>query len=488
MRVKKSVKAKANSKLSIKNERPKAKAAQVKSAATKYIIPLTTGLAAPVQGNLEKFDHIVVLMLENRSFDHMLGYLSLHDNRTDIEGLQSNMSNPDANNQPFSIFPLGKTRFTSDEDPCHDGHCVTSQIANNNSGFLQNYLSERPNAPSPPVVMGYYKAADLPMFDHLAGEFMVCNHWHSSVDGATWPNRLYSVTGRADKNDFKKENKKVPLYDNSSFVRYLDANKVSWRWYCHNFPPTLRLIDSKYRFGSYSHFAYVSPHISFDSSFIEDAKNGDLASVSWIDPGFINRPLGSADNSNDDHPPSDVRNGQELILHVYDALVNGPKWDKTLFIVTYDEHGGFFDHVPVPAAPDDRTLFQSYGVRVPAFIVSPYVERASVSNTLFDHTSIIKTILMKYCSRPDGSIPDMGARVTGANHVGSELSRTTPRKAPSYRKAANTIISASAEALKASLNIDGPALMPPSDPNEIQRGLIAARQRLKAQGFPEGRL
>ena len=115
------------------------------------------------------------------------------------------MSNPDNNNVPLPVFHLNRTRFTTEEDPCHVGRCVTDQLKNNNSGFLKNYLAIHPNAPAPPVVMGYYNADDLPVYDHLAREFTVCNRWHCSVDGATWPNRLYSVTGRADKKDLKKD-------------------------------------------------------------------------------------------------------------------------------------------------------------------------------------------------------------------------------------------------------------------------------------------
>ncbi len=493
--VAKNIKVTAN-KASIKSPPKKAKAtatkpdrtsARRKSAVTKMVMSLAAGLSDPTQGNLAKFDHLVVLMLENRSFDHMLGYLSLTGGRNDIDGLTAGMSNPDNHNVPLPVFHLDRTRFTKDEDPCHEGHCVTDQLKNNNSGFLKNYLSERPGTPVPPVVMGHYDANDLPVFDHLAKEFTVCDRWFCSVDGATWPNRLYSITGRADKNDFKKENKKVPLYDNPSFVRHLDSNGVSWRWYCQNFPPTLRLVDGNYRFGSFSHFASIDSTFSIDSSFLDDARKGNLADVSWIDPGFVNSPLGSADTSNDDHPPSDVRNGQELVLRVYDAVVNGPKWERTLLLVTYDEHGGFFDHVPVPAANDDRPTFQSYGVRVPAFIISPFVEKMSVSHTLFDHTSIIKTILMKYCS--DGaSIPDMGKRVTSANHLGSVLTRDTPRTPPVYTKAKNAIIAWKTEAFKASLNVGAAVVVPPTEPNDLQKGMIAARKRLKAEGFPEGQL
>src|SRR6185295_3337366 len=104
------------------------------------------------------------------------------------------------------------------------------------------------------------------------------------------------------------------------------------------------------------------------------------------------------------------------------AVTQGPLWAKTLLVIVYDEHGGFYDHQHPTAIPeDDDQNFRRYGVRVPAFIVSPWVERGKVSNTVFDHTSIIKSILLRFCRKPDGTIPDMGARVTNANHLGSLL-------------------------------------------------------------------
>jgi phospholipase C len=149
---------------------------------------------------------------------------------------------------------------------------------------------------------------------------------------------------------------------------------------------------------------------------------------------------------NDDHPPADIRDGQELVLAVYHALATSPQWEKTLLIIFYDEHGGFFDHVAPPAAPDDDPqMFGRYGVRIPALIISPWVEPGSVSKTLFDHTSISKTILLRFCPgalnepkrhqgllarlRSSGHPRPMGMRVSQANDLGELLTRATPRPA-----------------------------------------------------------
>ena len=122
--------------------------------------------------------------------------------------------------------------------------------------------------------------------------------------------------------------------------------------------------------------------------------------MSWIDPAFTNFNL-LGWPVNDDHPMADVKDGQDLVLAVYDALASSPQWDRCLLVVVYDENGGFYNHVPPPpAADDDPEMFGRYGVRVPAIIVSPWTERRTVSHTLFDHTSIIKTILQRFSPGP----------------------------------------------------------------------------------------
>src|SRR4029077_5440820 len=152
-----------------------------------------------------------------------------------------------------------------------------------------------------------------------------------------------------------------PLYALPSFVRHLEACGKDWRWYSYD-PATLRSVDPEYRFSHHPHFAFVDKRkLSIDEevvgnltehgrSFLEDAAKGSLPAVSWIDPRFKDlRVLGP--DSNDDHPPSDVTAGQHLALSIYHALRAGPAWEKTLLIFTYDEHGGFYDHVSPPPAP-----------------------------------------------------------------------------------------------------------------------------------------
>jgi phospholipase C len=183
---------------------------------------------------------------------------------------------------------------------------------------------------------------------------------------------------------------------------------VPWRWYSFD-PGTLRLADAHYLLGHHRRFGYFSKNglpwqavldLTVNQklpSFLGDAAAGTLPPVSWIDPAFTNfNPLGFP--VNDDHPPADIKDGQDLVLAAYDALASSPQWETSLLVIVYDEHGGFYDHVPPPRAADDEPeMFGRYGVRVPAIIVSPWVEPRTVSSTVFDHTSIIKTILLRFC-------------------------------------------------------------------------------------------
>src|SRR5947209_4219840 len=187
--------------------------------------------------NLGTIDHVVVLMLENRSFDHMLGYLSLEGGRTEIDGLKQGMTNS-AGGVDYPIAHLAATHVPDPKwDPDHSGKATDLQINDGKmDGFAESYrrtLSARgvPN-PDPGLVMGYYNGQDLPVYDQIAREFCICDQWHSSVPGATWPNRLYALTGRADGS---RDDKTPPIYDLHSFVRHLDAAGIAWRWYSYAF-------------------------------------------------------------------------------------------------------------------------------------------------------------------------------------------------------------------------------------------------------------
>ncbi|MBV9355698.1 MAG: hypothetical protein JO023_09240 [Chloroflexi bacterium] len=462
--------------------------------------------------NLEKIDTVVVVMLENRSFDHMLGYLSLEKGRPDVDGLQAEFENGFAG-RGYPVHHLASTRLS--EDPDHSAAGVDRQIADGRmDGFVASFdasiRGRSTDHAEPGMVMGYYNAADVPVYDHLAEQFCVCDRWFSSIPGPTLPNRLYSLCGRAGSRHELPPHV-PPLYHQASFVRHLDAHDISWRWYSFE-PATLRMADVRYRLAHQRQFAYfsktglpwktvldisVSPNAG---SFLEDAAGGTLPSVSWIDPAFTNfNPLGFP--LNDDHPPADIADGQDLVLAIYDALASSPQWEHSLLVITYDEHGGFFDHVAPPEAADDDTeTFGRYGVRVPAIIVSPWVQPRSVSHTLFDHTSLIKTILSRFCPaaldqpqrppaarRPLDIHPQyLGARVAQANHLGAALSATTPRAAPPR----DALIRAATvrPAIHAVSNDPGPkrTAQATSQLDDLQRRILAASNELTRLGHPVG--
>lgn len=430
------------------------------------------GYDKKVQDNLSKIDHIVVLMLENRSFDHMLGYLELEAGRQEVDGLTGKMNN-EYNQVKYKVHHLDSTRMV--EDPGHESDDVAEQLANNNGGFISNFARHYPNA-DPGKIMGYYNGNDLPVYHHLSQHFGICDRWFCSVPGSTWPNRLYALTGHAAGS---KDNKPVPIYSELSFVRHLEAKGVSWRWYSHDFQ-TLRCVDEKYRTGYDENFFRVEASSQLEAEdFLDHAAAGDLPAVSWIDPNLVGL---TAVAANDDHPPADVTAAQSLVLTIYSALLASPAWKKTLFIITYDEHGGFYDHVVPPEAADDDPNFRRYGVRVPALIISPWVIPGSVSHTDFDHTSIIKTILLRFCREPDGSIPNMGSRVANANHLGDLLVLPKPRPISARlvpNRLLNHIARWQARAWKSKIVAQMQESRRQKKLNEFQQGLVAAKRQFQ---------
>jgi phospholipase C len=453
-------------------------------------------------------------MMENRSFDHMLGYLSLPldlggRGRSNVDGLTGPGENVNGHEgASYPIHHLTRTAFSGEaEDPDHSGRSVDEQLSDDGKGFVSNFarISKARAAklgvaaPEPGLVMGYYDADDLPVYDHLASEYCVVDRWFSSVPGATWPNRLYSIAGRAAGS---RDDVSPPIYALPSFPRYLDDHGVDWRWYSFD-PATLRAVDPAYRLSNHHRFSFLdSRKLSTEEravgelteegpSFLDDVAAGKLPSVSWIDPRFKDlRVLGP--DSNDDHPPSDVIAGQDLILTIYHALSAAESWAKTLLVITYDEHGGFYDHVPPPAAVDDDHEFQRLGVRVPALLVSPLVARESSSTGLlgqdfhFDHTSIIKTILMRFCNSDD-QIPALTARVGAAQHLGHLLSDpAAPRRGTvaDHRALAERMITWRQTWAEARFNDSVATAGEPGRLTDFQTGFYEMARLLRHAGLP----
>jgi phospholipase C len=336
---------------------------------------------------------IVVLMLENRSFDHMLGFARTAD--FPINGLTGHESN--------SLHPLvpggspvvvnDHAQYVPDLDPSpgHDFGNVTVQLHGSsppppashgsNIGFVADYAAVA-GAPRAGEVMRCFARGRLPVLETLAREFAVCDAWFSSLPGPTWPNRLFAhaaTSGGFVDGALRSYNLRT-IYQN-----LLDAG-VDWRIYYHDMPQSLALTTMRQFFRT--------KYELFDQAFERDCRNGLLPRYSFIEPRYFNE---FGNRANDQHPIHGVIGGELLIARVYEAIRSSPQWPDTLLVVTWDEHGGFYDHAPPPRAtpPDAATQtfdFASYGVRVPAIAVSARIPRATIDRTAYDHASIPATV------------------------------------------------------------------------------------------------
>ena len=237
----------------------------------------------------------------------------------------------------------------------------------------------------------------------------------------------------------ERDNDSPPIYHLPSFVRHLDGVKgVSWANFVHDLTPILWAVDNDYPFENLidEHVAWFDGHFRppyFGDTFIQRAAAGKLPSVSWIDPSFADLRTGLmriiSPPSNDDHPPSDVTFGQALVLKIYDALASSPNWAKTLFVITYDEHGGFFDHVPPPLNPpdDNPAVFKRYGVRVPAIVVSPAGRQAQ----------LLARSVRPHLDHQDDPAPLRPHRQHHPRHGQTRHQRKPPRQPP-HRTTAST--------------------------------------------------
>ena len=395
------------------------------------------------ESQLSSIQHIVQLMLENRSFDHMLGFL--YPNKTGpngqpFEGLLGTESNNDANGNPVPVYRIDTSQanayFMPGADP-GEGYANTnaqlfgigkapSPPVATNSGFVTNFAAtitfdeqDKRTVVAGTVaadIMGIFPPAALPVLSGLAAGFAVCDHWFSSVPTETFPNRAFACAGTSQGH----MNDSTSSYTVQSIFGLMTAHNLSWKIYGYdaepltraNYPDTTSAPDSC--FGKFADFQ-------------ADAAAGTLAAYSFLEPSW-----GSTGNSQ--HPNYDVALGEAFIRQVYQALRSGPGWNQTLLIITYDEHGGLYDHVPPPtgATPPDSSIgefgfdFTRFGVRVPAVLVSPLIPagtiyRVPAGATPIDHTSVLKTIELRW------GLPALTARDAAASDLGGVLTLTTPR-------------------------------------------------------------
>jgi phospholipase C len=332
---------------------------------------------------LAGIETIVVLCMENRSFDHYLGSLSLLEGLT-VDGLTGSETNPDPNGTPVPIFNL--LDFTPADPPHGWGACHAQFNNGANDGFVTEHAG-----PSQNDVMGYHVRSQIPIIYALADAGAICDRYFCSVLGPTWPNRFYLHGASSNGNQSN-----TPAIGFQSLWPLLDDAGVSNKNYFHDLP---------WCAGGFLKLSGTSGI----STFFSDAAAGTLPNFSIIDPQFFGA------GANDDHPDHDIQLGQLLIATIYQALAQGPQWSKCLFVVTYDEHGGFYDHVPPPTTDDQRPEFQQMGFRVPTLVTGPFVKKGCVVSTVLEHSSVLKTLMVKY------NLPSLNQRVDAANDLSSVI-------------------------------------------------------------------
>lgn len=316
----------------------------------------------------DQIDTFVVVMLENRSFDHYFGGFTIDENRTDIDGLTSSMSNPLLDGTP--VYPFRGSEYCQ-EDPPHGWSSCHDQYNNGaNDGFVTEHEARR-GPEEARNVMAYFNRDDLPASYALADHYAVCENWYASVMGPTWPNRFYSLMGTSKGN---RGNDPIEEELPTIFERVWRSGRT-YKNYYGNIP--FSSLCARLNLGD--------PEFQYLEHFYEDAAAGTLPNLAWIDPIY---------GRNDDHPPTHPLAGQILIQSIYDALAKSPQWGRCAMIVTYDEHGGFFDHVPPPTVPDEHAElgFDQLGFRVPTFIAGPHVQTGLVDSTVYDHTSVYRSL------------------------------------------------------------------------------------------------
>lgn len=337
----------------------------------------------------ERVKTVVVLMMENRSFDHVFGSLSLLEGRADVDGLTADMANPLADG---TLVHPSLADAMCIADPAHGFESSHEQW---NGGANDNFVKiheRRFGRAEAHRVMGYLDRSMAPASYALADHYALCQRWFASVMGPTWPNRYYSLLATSNGNT-----NNVPIEDFSlpTLFSRLDEAGIDWKQYFGNFPFSGLLPN---------HSIEQAEYDRLDQLF-EDAAAGTLPPYVHLDPIF---------GMNDDHPPTHPLAGQILLASVYAALAHSPQWKECLLVVTYDEHGGFFDHVSPPLTVDAREPFRQLGFRVPALVVGPWV-KPQVSSTVFDHTSLVATVLRQQ------ELPPLTGRDENANDLWSLL-------------------------------------------------------------------
>jgi phospholipase C len=427
-----------------------AAATAVTGCTSSHVVPSPRPPRAPFAAFDGKIEHFIVLMLENRSYDHMLGALPGDEHAGVPRGTRLFYRTHDGSPSWVPIVHgAPPDRFSP--DPGHGFQAVDAQIYGagpdrpaDMRGFAQRYVSDHPRASRAQMehYATLYGEGHLPVLQRLALEYGVCTHWFCSVPSATTPNRMFAHAGTSGGATGPGAYYSC-INGRMIFDALGDADQRAWRVYFHDLPH-LWLAGDAWTKAFGGHFQRIG-------AFARDVRDDRLATYTFIEPQHVIPPWSSQ------HPSAGVSHGEGLIARLYDTLVSNPRvFEKSLFLVVYDEHGGFYDHVIPPGHPGwheqcpdidyevvrpDGVLakgrghekgyaFDTLGPRVPAVVVSPWIERGSVfgwnardpeRRVTFDHTSILATV---------GAMTGVwveSKRARAAANLGVAINRTSPR-------------------------------------------------------------
>ena len=355
----------------------------------------------------DKIKHVVVLMEENRSFDHMCGFFPGVDGLKGTEYNLFNVSDPNSK----KVYVNNTSPYVGPYDPDHsvtpttdkifgvdNGHQPSAHAVPDMSGFAQFEGRKHGDASS---ILNMFTPERLPIMSTLATEFNLFDKYFCSVPGPTWPNRLFQMMGTSLGDTATKEwdpNTLTGLYDGKTIFDLFEEAGYDWKFYFHDAPLEMAMLKT---------LVEHPLHVHDMERFKKDAKEGTLPTFSYMNPRWSASKILNK-GASDQHPDHNVAYGEELMKEVYETLRAGKGWNNTLFIITYDEHGGFYDHVPTPYAPvpdnstsnpDTKFSFNRTGVRIPTLMISPWVEKGKVigapenqGDSQFELTSIIKTM------------------------------------------------------------------------------------------------
>jgi len=346
---------------------------------------------------MAEIKHIVVLMLENRSFDHLVGWLQSATYQ--IDGLDGTQFNRDSTGEPVKVTNDANWSGDYDPDVAHDFLNVNQQIfgttapapgaAPTMSGFVTSYGAVSGSVAKSHRVMKCFNPAKLPVLATLAQQYALCTRWFASIPGPTLPNRAYAhgatSVGHVEQTiNWWKETKTI-------YELLVD----------HGFTAKIYYTDSTITLTYGGMLARQAQFFVPDfDAFFDDCKKNNLPDYCFLEPRYNASDGVNPVAASDQHPDHDISEGETLILRVFNAIRSNPDvWNSTLLVIVYDEHGGLFDHIPPPPAvsPDPiksispAFAFDRLGVRVPAVLVSPYIAQGTVVTDVFDHTSLIAT-------------------------------------------------------------------------------------------------